>query len=276
VDYANAPAALLLPSILKQLGVQVVELNAAIAESKMSIPPEEFDKALEQLASICSALGTDLGVRMDVGGEKVFLVDDCGKALPGGMATALYAALALRAHDGGTIVAPVTVSQTLEKIASQHGGQAVRTKLDPHAVMEAAAQEGVVMAADGANGYVFPEFQPAADGLMALAKLLEYLALEQTSICEATASLPPQHMAIRSVPCAWENKGTVMRLLHEHFKGGAEEQIDGVKVRLGEAWVLVLPDPDQPRFRVYAESDSMAAAEDLADRYARIVESLQE
>jgi len=276
VDYANAPAARVLPSILNQLGVRVVELNAAIDESKMSIPAQEFQQSLGQLASICSALGTNLGVRLDVGGEKIFLVDDCGKILPSGMAIALFAALALRAHGGGTIAVPVTVSRTLETIAGQYGGQVIRTRLDMHAVMEAAAREGVVMAADGTDGFVFPQFQPAVDGMMALAKLLEFLALENTSVCEVVASLPPQRVVVRNVSCPWENKGTVMRLLHERYKGGKEAQIDGVKVHLGEDWVLVLPDPDRPLFRVYAESDSVAAAEDLADKYVRIVESLRD
>jgi len=276
VDYANAPAALVLRNILNQLGVRVVELNAAIDESKMSIPPQEFQQSLGQLASICSALGTNLGVRLDVGGEKIFLVDDYGKILSSGMATALFAALALRAHGGGTIAVPVTVSRTLETIAGQYGGQVIRTRLDMHAVMEAAAREGVVMAADGTDGFVIPQFQPAVDGMMALAKLLEFLALENTSVSEVVASLPPQRVVVRNVSCPWENKGTVMRLLHERYKGGKESQIDGVKVHLGEDWVLVLPDPDRPLFRVYAESDSIAAAEDLADKYVRIVESLRD
>ncbi len=276
VDYANAPTSLVLPNILKQLAVRVVELNAAIDESKMSIPPQEFEEALQQLASICSALETNLGVRLDVGGEKTFLIDDRGNMLSGGVATALFATLALRAHGGGTIAIPVTVSRTLEAIAGQYGGQVLRTRLDMHAVMEAATKEGVLLATDGNNGFVLPQFQPAVDGMMALAKLLEFLAQQHASVSEVVASLPPQHMAARDVACPWENKGTVMRLLHERYKESKEEQIDGVKVQLGEDWVLVLPDPDRPMFRVYAESDSSRSAEALADKYAHIVESLQE
>jgi mannose-1-phosphate guanylyltransferase/phosphomannomutase len=276
VDYANAPAAMVLPSILRQLGVRVVELNAAIDESMMSIPPEDFDRALKQLASICAALGTKLGVRLDVGGEKIFLVDDCGNVLDGGVATAVFAALALRACGGGTIAAPVTMSRTLDEIASQHNGKVLRTRADTHSVMEAATQGGVILAADGANGFACPEFLPAPDGMMALARLLEFLARENTGLCEVASSLPEQHMAMRSVPCPWESKGTVMRLLHERYRESKDEQIDGIKVRLGHDWVLVLPDPDRPFFRVYAESDSAVAASDLADKYAHIVESLQE
>jgi mannose-1-phosphate guanylyltransferase/phosphomannomutase len=167
------------------------------------------------------------------------------------------------------------VSQTVEAIAHQYGGQVLRTRVDMHAVMEAAAGKGVIMATDGAGGFVFPQFHPAVDGLMALAKLLEFLAVEKTSVCEVMASLPPQHMAVRDVSCPWEAKGTVMRMLHERYKTERGAKIDGVRVQLGHDWVLVLPDPDQPLFRIYSESDSTMAAEELAEKYARIVESLQ-
>ena len=275
VDYANAPSSLVLPCILRDLGVRVVELNAGIDESRMSIPPQEFQQSLDQLATICSALRTNLGARLDVGGEKLFLVDDRGKIVPSGLATMALATLALRASGGGIAAVPVTVSRTMEGVASQYGGTVIRTKTDMHDVMEAATREGVVIAADGMDNYAFPQFQPAADGMMALAKLLECLATQKTSLSQITDALPPQHMAVRVVPCPWEAKGMVMRLLHERYKGDLDAQIDGVKVILGNDWVLVLPDPDQPLFRVYAESDTQLAADDLAGKYARIVESLQ-
>ncbi len=276
IDYANSPVSLILPNILRRLGVRVVELNSAIDESKMSILPQELQRSLEQLGSICSVLGTNLGVRFDVGGEKIFLVDDRGKMLPSGVVAAVFAALALDAYKGGTVAVPVNVSRTLKTIAEERNGHILQTRLDMHDVMEVAVQKDVVMATDGADGFVVPQFQPAVDGMMAMAKLLEFLAHSKSSLSRIVASLPPQHVAVRNVPCPWESKGTVMRLLHERYKEDKESQIDGVKVRFGEDWVLVLPDPDRPLFRVYAESDSTSAAEDLADRYARIVESLQE
>jgi mannose-1-phosphate guanylyltransferase/phosphomannomutase len=234
-----------------------------------------LQQALEQLAAICSALKPNLGVRLDVGGERIFLVDDTGRILPAGVVSIALAALALRANHGGTIAMPVTVSHTLEEVAAQYGGQAIRTKVDMHDVMEAATKPGVVMAADGLGSFIFPQFQAAVDGMMALAKLLEFLATQKVKFSEIVASLPLQHVATRTVDCPWEAKGTVMRLLHERYWERKEAQIDGVKVQLGNAWVLMLPDPDQPLFRVYAEADSGPAAEELAEEYARIVQSLQ-
>ncbi len=275
VDYANAPTSLVLPAILTALGCNVVALNAQIDETKMSVQPEEFERALGQSATICSALHTHLGVRLDVGGEKIFVVDDQGHIVPGITLSAAMAVLALRAVGGGTLVVPVNQPSIFERIAAQYGGQVVRTKVDAQALMEAASQEGVILAADGTGNFIFPRFQAVIDGMIALAKLLEFLATQKTRLSEVIASLPPYFMAQQEVSCPWETKGTVMRLLNEQYKDHRADLIDGIKILLGEEWVLVLPDPDRPVFHIYTESSSMSQAKALADKYARIIEGLQ-
>jgi mannose-1-phosphate guanylyltransferase/phosphomannomutase len=68
-----------------------------------------------------------------------------------------------------------------------------------------------------------------------------------------------------------------MRLLNQQYKDRRGELIDGVKILLSEGeWVLVLPDPDYPRFHVYAEARTDKEAKDLVERYQRIVEGLQD
>jgi mannose-1-phosphate guanylyltransferase/phosphomannomutase len=245
-------------------------------EFKLSILPEEFEAALGQLATICSALQSDLGIRLDVGGEEIFIVDDQGHLLSDETACAALAALDLRQAGGGTVVVPVNQSKVFEHIAAQYGGQVKRTQLDPQSLMEAASQEGVIMAGDGAGNFICPQFQPAVDGLIATVKLLECLAAQQTRLSEVVASLPPFYVAKRKVPCPWEAKGTVMRLLNERYRDHHRELIDGIKVILSdEEWALILPNPDQPVFYVYAESNSVEQAEALADEYTHLVEELQ-
>ena len=76
--------------------------------------------------------------------------------------------------------------------------------------------------------------------------------------------------------CPWENKGTVMRLLNQQYRDRLGEQIDGVKIKLSaDEWVLVLPDADTPVFYIYAQAPTEEQAQDLLDRYQRIVEGLQ-
>jgi mannose-1-phosphate guanylyltransferase/phosphomannomutase len=275
VDYASSPTTKVLPAILAALNCQTVALNANEDESKMSISPEELDRSIQQLATICTALKKTMGVRLDVSGEQIFLVDDLGRILRGTTTLAAMAVMALRDAGGGTIAVPVTQPSIFEALAEEHGGKVVRTKADMYDIMRVANQEDAIMAGSGNGHFIFARFQPAFDGLMATAKLLEFLATQDTKLSDVISALPTYYMATRKVSCDWQYKGQVMRLLNEQFQDQKIERIDGLKIYLGEEWVLVLPDPDRPIFHIYAEGTSASSAEALAAKYVRIVESLQ-
>lgn len=277
VDFANAPTAEFLSPILAKLNVRVVALNAAVEETKMSIRTEEFQRSLNQLARICGVLETAMGVRLDVGGERVYVVDDRGSSVSHPLLSAAMAVLAFRAHGGGTVAVPVSMPDVFEHLATQYGGAIVRTRVSSAAVMAAANAPDVVMATDGRGSFIWPRFQPVVDGMMTVARMLEFLTVQDLHLSEALAMVPPFHMAQGAVNCPWEHKGTVMRLLNQQYKERLDAQIDGVKIRLGEdEWVLLLPDEDQPRFQIVAEGRSESHARDLVVRYERIVEGLQE
>jgi len=276
IDYAFATTSLILPAVLDRLGVRAVTLNSTIEERKVTIPEQEFELGLQQLARICAPLEADMALRFDVGGEKIFLIDERGRVLPGTTALAALAMLALKTHKGGAIAVPVTQSCIFERIASYHGGQVVRTKADPSTLMAAATRDEVILAGDGTGNFIIPEFQPAIDGIIAFAKLLEYLAIHRMKLSEAVAQVPPYHTASRNVDCPWDAKGKVMRLLNERYKESKTKQVDGIKIELGECdWALVLPDPDRPLCRVYCEGASPDRAQELVEEYSHVVEELQ-
>ena len=277
VDFANAPTAQVLAPLLTQLNCRVVALNGAMDETKMSIPPQEFQESLQQLATICSVLDTRMGVRLDVGGERVFVVDYGGGIVPGTLLCATLATMALKSKGGGTIAVPVSMPNVFEKIAEQYGGSVLRTKVNLKSLMAAANRPKVIMAGDSNGAFIWPDFQPVVDGMMTVAKVLEFMATQRTDLSEMIASVPAFCLYQRQVNCPWENKGTVMRLLNEQYKERLGERIDGVKINLGDdEWVLVLPDADRPLFHIYAQAGSDEQAQGLVERYGRIVEGLQE
>ena len=232
--------------------------------------------ALNRISLITGVLDAHLGVRLDVGGEKLFLVDSHGQSVPELVASVAMARLALRAHPGGTLVVPVHLPGVFEQIAAEQGGQVLRCRVDSHDLMEMASREGVIMATDGAGNFIFPQFQAVIDGLMATAKLLEFLATQHTSLAEVVAGLPAFYVSHREIPCPWEAKGTVMRLLNQKFKEHRTELVDGIKILSSDReWALVLPDPDYPRLHIYAEAHSDGEACHLADHYAQVVQDLQ-
>ncbi|MBI3979777.1 MAG: mannose-1-phosphate guanyltransferase [Chloroflexi bacterium] len=275
VDYANASSSAILPGLLNQMGVDVVSLNAGLDESQLARPSEEVAQAMQELAAIASVLKAGIGVRVDAGGERIAVVDDRGEIVPPFTVLAALAELVLAERPGGTIVVPVSAPHIFEQIAQKHGGQVVRTRVNAADLMAAAARDGVAIAGDGDGGVVFPELHPAIDGLFAVAKAVELLARQQVRLSAVVAELPRYFLTRGRVPCPWETKGKVMRLLSEQYRDRRVRQIDGVKIEMGREWVLVLPDADRPLFHIIAESTSMEGAHALMDKYSRLVSGLQ-
>ncbi len=275
VDYAHASSSLVLPEILNNLGCNVVAINSGLQENKLFNSPEQFNQGLLQLATITSTLRYDLGVRIDIGGERVYLVDDTGRILPSMTALAAVARLTLEQNPGGVVAVPVTAPSIFEAIAERHGGSVVRTKVNETALMAVSGREQVALVGDGEGGMLFPGPVPGFDGMMSLAKILELLAKRKTKFSELVATLPQYHMRSSKVPCPWEYKGKVMRVLSEQFRDRRSKQIDGIRIDLGSEWVLVLPDADRPLFHVMAEGSSPDAAQSLVDKYAAMVGGLQ-
>lgn len=275
VDYANSPSVVVMPALLDSLGCEVVALNGHVDENRMSIPRSTLDEELGRLGKIVVAIDADLGVRFDVGGEKLFVCDDRGKPMPDSSLAALMANLIWSQATGSTVAVPAYASGLYEALAEQHGGVVLRTRSDLEQLSRIAAQGGVDFAADTHGHLIFPILHPAADGLFGLARLLDLLATAGTPLSQLLDQQPAWHTVQRTVQCPWERKGLVMRRLNEQYRSEQGAGIDGVRVTVGSDWVLVLPDPDQPVFQVYGDSSSADQAVTLADRYARIVETMQ-
>jgi mannose-1-phosphate guanylyltransferase/phosphomannomutase len=276
IDYAHGSTTGMLPPILKELGCEVIVLNSEEDDSVTSRTPDELGKDMQRLATISSALNTDIAVRIDPSGERISVVDDRGRILDGVKMLAVMTSLYLRRHRGGTVAVPVTAPTALQHIAQRYEGYIQHTKVLPHALMTAASREGVVLVGDGKGQFAFPELHPAFDGMLAIAKLLELLASFDMRLSEVVDDLPTYYMSSARVTCPWEHKGKVMRILSEQYRERRAKPIDGIKIDLGKEWVLVLPDADRPFFHVFAESVSNEQAQALAEKYARVVSGLQQ
>jgi mannose-1-phosphate guanylyltransferase/phosphomannomutase len=276
VDYAHAPAADVLPELLEYLDVEVVPLNARIDDRKIALSQEQFWAERGQLATITGALqDCGLGVRLDIGGEKMFVADNKGSPVFDPVMSAAMASLVFRTHPGSTIVITADQSQVFERLAERYGGRVIRCPADVQAMMEAAAGEAVVMASDGTGNFIFPALHSAIDGLVAVGKLLELLALQHTQLSQVVADLPPFFVATDQVETAWDSKGRVMRCLMEQFARERIDTTDGVKIHLDDKeWVLIRSDADRAIFQIVAEAHSTSAARELVGRYGRLVTEL--
>ncbi|HRW04149.1 MAG TPA: sugar phosphate nucleotidyltransferase [Caldilineaceae bacterium] len=275
VDYSHGLTADTLAGILNSLGVDVLPLNARVDETKLAMLQSEFKANQDRVSKIVRALGADLGVQFDVGGEKIFLVDDQGNVLEDVMAAALMTELALYANPGRTVAALITLPNAFETITAWHNSRLLRIGNNMQRVMLNAQEEGILVAIDGTGNYIFPEFQPTVDGMMAMARLLEYMAVRNLPLSQVVEYLPPIHLARANVHCPWDHKGRLMRLLNERYKDQWIEAIDGLKVHVtAEEWVHFWPNPDKPQFEVLTEATTDERAADMAAEYQLLLEEL--
>ncbi len=279
IDYAFGNASIVLPGILGGLGVEQIALNAYFDAEKVRTFRTDRERHLQQLTSVVTSLEANLGVLIDADGETVTLVDDTGRIVGRNRLMALMTLLVARHKRGARIAMPLTVPSVVEEIAKENGATIVRTRSDRRSLMALAEREGDRLSFAGGMEYemIFPEFQPAFDGIYATAKTMELLAAEHRRLSELVDMLPPWHIAGRVVPCPWDRKGAVMRSLHDeaaHSGNGKVETLDGIRLPREHGWVLVLPDASDASVNIWAEGDSDDEASRYADQIAERVRAI--
>lgn len=164
----------------------------------------------------------------------------------------------------------MAATSAVDRIAAENGARIVRTRQDARSLMEFASRAGqdILFAGDTEGGFIFPRFQPAFDAMFSLAKVFEFLARQGVKLSHVVDSLAIPPMVRRSVPCPWEHKGRVMRVLAEETGDMRREFIDGLRLFFDDGWLLVLPDPAEPFIHIYSEAVAEDAAAGRAQEYA--------
>jgi mannose-1-phosphate guanylyltransferase/phosphomannomutase len=268
VDYHGTTLSLLLPAFLERLGCQAEVIEGEEGEGTRGAQQFLFD--VGQLAQRVVASGAHLGIAVDNSGERLILVDELGNVITDELFLAIISLLAFKGGEGGTIAVPVTASGAIEKLAAQYKGRVIRTKANPRSVMEKAIEEKIFLGRRG-----LPHFQLVFDAIVSLGKVLELMALDGVSLSALVAQIPQFYMQQETIPCPWEDKGKVMRKLIEATAREKVELIDGVKVHHDRGWTLILPDGEEPVFRIYSEGDSPEEADALLQAYMGKIEEMR-
>ncbi|MCF6180205.1 MAG: mannose-1-phosphate guanyltransferase, partial [Geopsychrobacter sp.] len=274
IDLNHTPAADVLPSLLNELGCEVIELNSHIDETLSPPSSEEIEDRLDQLGRIIVSLDATAGFLIGPSGERTIYLDDKGIPLNEIETIALFATLET-AEAAQQIVLPIAAPESIGRIAAARGISTQWVKGDGRSLGLAAQESGVVMSADLERRFSFPRFHPHFDGLFSIAHLLEQLCRQQRSITRVRNRLQLDSYLSLQLPCSWEQKGGIMRLMNEDSATLPTTFIDGVKVHVENGWVLVTPDPYRPIVHLRAEAKTTEQAEKLLGEYRTKVENWQ-
>ena len=266
LDYAYGATSFVMPNVLAKLGADILGINPNVSTAGII----GFDRAVHaaRLVELVKSSGASLGAMLDPDGEQLTLVDDTGRVLSDGEALLALTLLVSNAEPECSIAVPVDASLHVETICAATHTEVLRTKVSGTQLLEEASSPRVGLAANTSGGYVFPQFLPAFDAVATLVRLLSLLALSHETLSGIVSRLPETFIARGEVPTPFEQKGLVMRTLVEQADPSEVSLLDGLKTIDIEGWTLVLPDPDLPATRLYAEAGSQEEADQRVQRAA--------
>jgi mannose-1-phosphate guanylyltransferase/phosphomannomutase len=275
VDAAGGAAALVLPTLLGRLGVDVLTVNNRLDDVDTTETLSAHMRGVHRLGELVASSRAAFGVRFDHVGERLALVDERGQLVHDDRA--LLVLLDLVAAERGRDAAfalPVTTTRVAERVTAFHGASIRWTSTSPGDLSTAAGQPGVVFAGDGRGGFVLPQFSTALDGLAAFTALLGLVARTQLTLSQIDERIPHAHIVRRSLATPWAVKGTVMRQVVEAAGEREIDTTDGVRVVEADgSWVLVQPDPTQAVTHLWAEAHDAVAAGALLTAWAAVVDA---
>ncbi|MEW6095329.1 MAG: sugar phosphate nucleotidyltransferase [bacterium] len=270
IDYGFGSVSTVFPSILEGLGCEMIALNAYPDAEKAINTPAGISQALRQLSNIVLTLDADIGFLFDQEAERIFLVDEQGRIIPNDLGLALISKLTCGVIKEGKIGIPVTSSRIIAQM-NKDRVEYIKTTYNPKTT-----EKELVMIGNGQGGIIFPQFHQAFDGMFSSLKLLEFLSVKGVKLGEVVDSIPPFYIHQERISCPWELKGALMRWLMEEVKDKKVELTEGIKIYRRNDWILLLPDPDEALFHIYAESSSKEKSEELVSEYVQKINKFKE
>jgi mannose-1-phosphate guanylyltransferase / phosphomannomutase len=273
IDTAGGTAALVLPTLLGRIGIDVLTVNNRLDESSPTETIAEHMRALERLGELVASSRAAFGVRFDPVGERISLVDERGVIVHDDRALLVLMDLVAAERHTGSIAIPITTTRIAEDVARFHHVTTLWAPTSPDELTKAAGSTEVIFAGDGRGGYVIPEFNTAIDGIAAFVRLIGLVARTKLTLSQIDARIPQAHVLRRSVPTPWAAKGMVMRSVIEAAGDRELDTTDGVRVVEDDGrWVLVLPDPAEATTHLWAEGPDADSATELLEEWAAVVE----
>jgi mannose-1-phosphate guanylyltransferase/phosphomannomutase len=273
LDCAGGTAALVLPTLLGKVGVDVLTMNNRLDEASPTETLAERMRDLQRLGELVSSARAAFGVRFDPVGERISLVNENGELISDDRALLVVLDLVAAERRGGRVALPVTTTRVAEQVSRFHGVEVEWTSTSQDVLTNAAGAPDIIFAADGRGGFVLPEFSSTVDGIAAFIRLLGLVARTRLTLSQIDQRIPEAHLLRRSVPTPWAAKGSVMRHVVEAAGERVIDTTDGVRVVEEDGrWALVLPDPSEAVTHLWAEGPDGDAAQALLEEWAAVVE----
>ncbi|MBO8453042.1 MAG: phosphoglucosamine mutase [Bacteroidetes bacterium] len=293
LDAVNSVGGIIMPRLLKRLGVECIEINCE-PTGHFAHNPEPLPANLVQLCESVVSNRADFGISVDPDVDRLALI--CENGRPFGEEYTLVSVadyLLSRAVDKAAaqgrsveeVIAPyklatasnLSSSRALRDVTEKHGGRYFASAVGEVNVTAKMKECGALIGGEGNGGVIYPALHYGRDAMVGVALFLTNLAYRKCSVSELLNTYPAYTIAKNRIELS--DKSLIDRILSEMKSIYAKEDIndiDGVKISFeaDRKWVHLRRSNTEPIIRIYAEAPTQQAAEELAGEIIRIADSI--
>ena len=266
VDGVNSSGGVIIPKLLKELGVTVIELYC---EPTGDFPhnPEPLKEHLTDICKLVVEEKADMGIVVDPDVDRLAFITHEGEMF-GEEYTLVACADFVLGKSNGNTVSNLSSSRALRDITEKHGGHYQASAVGEVNVVSLMKKTQAIIGGEGNGGIIYPESHYGRDSLVGVALFLTHLAEKQVTVKELRDSYPSYFMSKKKIELTPDlDVDRILENVVEAYSHENSTTIDGVKIDFADSWVHLRKSNTEPIIRIYTEATSQQNADDLADKF---------
>lgn len=274
LDTVNSVGGIILPELLKQLGVRHVETLYAEPTGDFQHNPEPLEKNLGDIMDLMKAGKNDVAFVVDPDVDRLAIICEDG-TMYGEEYTLVTVADYVLKHTPGNTVSNLSSTRALRDVTRKYGMEYNAAAVGEVNVVTRMKETHAVIGGEGNGGVIYPESHYGRDALVGIALFLSHLAHEGMKVSELRATYPNYFIAKNRIDLTPETDVVaILAKVKALYKDEEINDIDGVKIDFPDKWVHLRKSNTEPIIRVYSEASTMAEADELGKQVMDIVYSL--
>ena len=274
VDAINSVGGVILPELLKALGVEYTILNST-PNGDFAHNPEPLEKNLHGIMDEMKSGKYDLGIVVDPDVDRLAFICENGEMF-GEEYTLVSVADYVLSHTPGNTVSNLSSTRALRDVTEKHGGVYAASAVGEVNVTTKMKAEHAVIGGEGNGGVIYPESHYGRDALVGIALFLSSLAHKKCTASELRATFPSYQIAKNRIDLTPSTDiDAILEKVKEMFKDEKITDIDGVKIDFPDKWVHLRKSNTEPIIRVYSEAATMEEADALGKKLMQVVYDMQ-
>ncbi len=281
LDAINSVGGIIMPRLLKRLGVKCITLNGN-PTGDFAHNPEPLPQNLIELSQTVVKEKADLGISVDPDVDRLAFICENGEPFVEeytlvSVADYLLDEAVKKGVKPLATVSNLSSSRALRDVTEAHGGTYYAAAVGEVNVTTKMHEVGALIGGEGNGGVIYPASHCGRDAMVGVALFLSNLAHKKLSASAYKATLPPYFIAKNRIDLS--DKALIDRILDamkEHYKNEKVNTIDGVKIdfEATRRWVHLRRSNTEPIIRIYSEAPSQEQAEALAQEVINLAHNI--